>query len=280
MTLTVELTADPAVVQREAGGWLALHPWTANAMATVLVQELAAEAPRPDQSWALVRDADGVVVGAAMNALPAVAWLPPVGVDAATAVAVAWHAAGRRPRAVRGDTEATRAFAARWADLTGGVAQPDTHEGVLVLGELVPPARVAGAERAHRDDDLALVIRWFEAFVDEIRPGGPVPVDPADVEARHRAGRLLLWEVEGEPVSMAGWRSGGGVGRVGPVYTPPEHRRRGYAAAVTAAATQRVLAAGERAMLHTDLSNPTSNALYERLGYRRVAELTGWRLTG
>jgi predicted GNAT family acetyltransferase len=67
-----------------------------------------------------------------------------------------------------------------------------------------------------------------------------------------------------------------GVGRVGPVYTPPERRGRGYAAAVTSLATQRLLDAGARPMLFTDLANPTSNGVYARLGYERVGDLARW----
>jgi predicted GNAT family acetyltransferase len=66
------------------------------------------------------------------------------------------------------------------------------------------------------------------------------------------------------------------VRRIGPVYTPPELRGRGYAAAVTSAATQVVLDAGADAVLYTDLTNPTSNRLYARLGYRLVGEATEW----
>jgi ribosomal protein S18 acetylase RimI-like enzyme len=274
----VELTADPAVVAREAGAWLARHPWTANLMATVLAGELAGEGNHPQQSWALVRDADGTVVGAAMNSAPRVAWLPPIGAAAGGAVASAWHAAGRRPREVTGDAEATRAFAQRWAELTGGRSAPGRREGVLVLEELAPPTGVAGRVRPHRHADAELLLRWWQAFADEVHPDGPIGVDPDAVRARHAAGRLVVWEVVGEPVSFAGWRSGGGVGRIGPVYTPPEHRGHGYAAAVTTAASRVLLDAGERVLLHTDLENPTSNGVYERLGFRRVAELTSWHL--
>ena len=75
--------------------------------------------------------------------------------------------------------------------------------------------------------------------------------------------RLLL------PASIAGLPYNRGMVRVGPVYTPPEHRRRGYGAAVTAAASQHALDAGAvQVVLFTDLANPTSNSVYQRIGYR------------
>ena len=90
---------------------------------------------------------------------------------------------------------------------------------------------------------------------------------------------ILLWEDGGEPVSLAGWGGPTPNGiRIGPVYTPPELRGRGYATALSAELSQRLLdgrlfEGGRRfCFLYTDLANPTSNAIYERIGYRRVAE--------
>ena len=84
---------------------------------------------------------------------------------------------------------------------------------------------------------------------------------------------MLLWEDDG-PVSLAGYGGETPHGiRVGPVYTPPEHRGRGYATALVAALSAARLAEGRRfCFLHTDLANPTSNAIYERIGYERVCE--------
>jgi uncharacterized protein len=83
----------------------------------------------------------------------------------------------------------------------------------------------------------------------------------------------MLWEND-RPVSLAGWggETPNGV-RVGPVYTPPAHRRRGYGSAVTAAVTAERLAAGRRfCFLYTDLANPTSNRIYASLGYEPVCD--------
>ena len=89
-----------------------------------------------------------------------------------------------------------------------------------------------------------------------------------------RDGGFLLWEDGGEPVSAAGWGGPTPNGiRIGPVYTPPELRGRGYATALTAELSQRLLDEGRRfCFLFTDLANPTSNGIYERIGYVRVAE--------
>ncbi|HEX2902904.1 MAG TPA: GNAT family N-acetyltransferase, partial [Jatrophihabitans sp.] len=99
----------------------------------------------------------------------------------------------------------------------------------------------------------------------------------------YRVERQLYWlwlGAGGDPVSMAGRNvTVAGVSRVGPVYTPPERRGRGYAAAVTAACTQHALATdADRAILFTDVANPTSNGIYQRLGYRPIADRVVLRL--
>jgi predicted GNAT family acetyltransferase len=93
--------------------------------------------------------------------------------------------------------------------------------------------------------------------------------------ARIAEGDFLLWfDAEGVPVSVAGFTPiVAGTARIGPVYTPPELRGRGYAGAVTAAAGQTLRDRGAaEVLLFTDLANPTSNALYQRIGYRAVTD--------
>jgi len=87
----------------------------------------------------------------------------------------------------------------------------------------------------------------------------------------------VLWE-DGGTVSLAGCGglTANGI-RVGPVYTPPELRRRGYASALTAALTRELLAGGRRfCFLFTDLGNPTSNSIYRQVGYEPVADVDQW----
>jgi predicted GNAT family acetyltransferase len=87
-------------------------------------------------------------------------------------------------------------------------------------------------------------------------------------------GGICLWVTDGQPVSLAGFGGPTPNGlRIGPVYTPPRQRRHGYGSAVTAAASQVALDHGKRfCFLYTDLANPTSNAIYMRLGYRPVCD--------
>jgi predicted GNAT family acetyltransferase len=136
------------------------------------------------------------------------------------------------------------------------------------LGTLRPP-EVPGRARRATADDIELLDRWAAEFARDIGEAAHGPV--AD---RLSYGGWMLWEdPSGRPVSMAGrTRTAAGVARVAPVYTPPEHRRNGYAAGVTAAVSADALQHADEVVLFTELNNPTSNALYRRLGYEPVSD--------
>ncbi|OLT21118.1 hypothetical protein BJF78_08665 [Pseudonocardia sp. CNS-139] len=166
------------------------------------------------------------------------------------------------------------AFTAAYLARTGGRARTRMQSRLYALGELVPPAGVAGSARRAGPADAGLLASWRVAFAEEA-DGAPVDVGQARevVLSSLRLGTAeLLWEVDGRPVAQATARPVvAGMSRIGPVYTPPEHRGRGYAAAVTAAASRWALDAGAaHVVLFTDLANPLTNRLYPRLGYRPV----------
>jgi predicted GNAT family acetyltransferase len=173
---------------------------------------------------------------------------------------------------LNGEAQAVRAAVRRYQEHRPGATVTDTT-GVRLhrLGDLVPP-NVPGRARVSRWDDRELVQAWYRGFAVDVHH------DPERVTEgmamhldRHT---LLLWEVDGTPVSMAGRSpAAAGVARVGPVYTPPEHRRHGYGAAVTAEVS--ALAQGpdvQAVVLFTDLGNPTSNKIYREIGYRPVRD--------
>ncbi|MFL6111082.1 MAG: GNAT family N-acetyltransferase, partial [Catenulispora sp.] len=140
------------------------------------------------------------------------------------------------------------------------------------LDELTQPAPLpAGGARTAGPADRDLVLAWFGAFAEDTGQPGGVPAHLVD--GRLRNGLMLLWEVDGVPVSMAGvTQPAGGTARIAPVYTPSALRGRGYAGAVTAELSRRTRDAGHEVVLFTDLDNPTSNALYQRIGYREVRD--------
>ncbi|MGN9845348.1 GNAT family N-acetyltransferase [Nonomuraea sp. H19] len=144
-------------------------------------------------------------------------------------------------------------------------------ERLYRLGTLSVPD-VPGQGRPAVPADFPLLVSWYQAFGDEVGMGEG---DVAERVAHRLAGRqLFLWEAGGAPVSLAGLSpAAGGVCRIGPVYTPPSCRRNGYGAAVTAYASQIGLAERCRqVVLFTDLDNPTSNAIYQAIGYEPVSD--------
>ncbi|MGA8015710.1 MAG: GNAT family N-acetyltransferase [Candidatus Dormiibacterota bacterium] len=114
-----------------------------------------------------------------------------------------------------------------------------------------------------------MVTRWLDQFHPEANPGRPGEPVASVVERRLAARQLWLWWEGATPVALAGRSAtASGIALVGPVYTPPEHRRHGFGAAVTAVATQAALDAGAtHVVLYTDLANPTSNSIYQAVGY-------------
>lgn len=166
-------------------------------------------------------------------------------------------------------------FTSRWTRATGTSAEMFMRQRLYRLVDhdaLTPP--VPGQARRAGASDADLVVRWYTAFNDEAAPGQP-HVDLASV-VRHRidAGLVWLWEHDGTAVALASRsQTAAGVARVGPVYTPADQRRRGYAAAVTAACTRAALEQGaDGVVLFTDLANRTTNAIYQQIGYRPVED--------
>ena len=194
--------------------------------------------------------------------------------QAAAELAAELARAGRLVLGINAEQETADAFAAAWRHRTAADAQVHRRMRLFRLGDLIPPdPRPEGSARPAAEPDRDLLITWFDAFAREV--GDLADEDhAAAVDERLSYGGITIWEAGGAPVSIAGLtRAVAGMVRVGPVYTPPELRGCGYAGAATAAVSQAARDAGaQEIVLYTDLANPTSNALYQRLGYRPVED--------
>ena len=225
--------------------------------------------------WA---SAEGLVDGAFIHTAPYPAQLSALPRAAIAPLADLLAGSERRLDGVGGAQHLAEAFAAAWCERRDEVAELALRLRLYRLAALHPPEP---APPGHADvatiADRTLVRAWIDAFALETgaQMGGSRTLDK-----RLAAGSLTIWrDARSTPVALAGWsREVGGARRIGPVYTVEQHRRHGYGTAVTAVACRRALDTGTRELLlYADIDNPTSNALYQRLGFEPVEDRTTLR---
>ena len=174
-----------------------------------------------------------------------------------------------------GPNDAALSFAKVWSSLTGETYTLSVHERVYELRKVITPPPPHGRMRLATQADLALVARWAHEFMVEALPREAGSAEEALETTRVKIEDLdlYLWE-DGQPVALAGRNRPTPNGYcVGPVYTPPAFRRKGYATALTAALSQVLLDSGKQfTALFTDLANPTSNNIYQKIGYRPICD--------
>ena len=270
------LTGDVAEYLTAAGGFLraqaAQNTVQLVATETIRVRGVAAfgdEAPLFGW-WA----AGGPVTVAFMHTPPFGVTLTPAPAGVAAALAGILAARGRFLTGVMADTTTAPSFAAAWEQRTGQPFRPGRRTRMYRLGRLqLPDPAPPGRARVAAPADSGLLVAWLEAFHYEAVNEGR-PANERTVADRLSYGGLTLWETGDGPVSLAGvTRAVAGQARIGPVYTPPGRRGQGFGGAVTAAVSQAAKDAGVAdVLLYTDLANPTSNALYQRLGYEPVSD--------
>ncbi|MFJ2187709.1 GNAT family N-acetyltransferase [Kitasatospora sp. NPDC087861] len=282
MTWTFTTSLDD--FRAHAGDFLATHP-VQNTVLLTVVHRLAERGPDvfgerpPVFGWwrgPAGGSAGGPVEGAFLRTPPFGPRLSVMPEAAAAELAIELAAAGAEfteVSGVGGGADAVRAFGAAWTAATGAGQSVRFSERLYRLDELTdPPRPPAGRHRSAAPDDRDLAIRWYEEFL--VEAGVDLPNIPQAVDDRIASGHLHLWEDRGRPVALAGSSPViAGMSRIGPVYTPADQRGRGYASAVTAAASAHALAEGAtEVLLYTDLANPTSNSIYQQIGYRPVED--------
>lgn len=192
--------------------------------------------------------------------------------------------AGETLPGVVGPSESVAPFADAWGRQAGITPRLVRHERTFRLRRVIPPRPASGEMVRAGPADRALLRDWVEAFHEEALTGAP-PQDFDRMAERWIRGlgrAAWLWVDGGRPVSLAG--VGGltphGI-RVGPVYTPPELRDRGYASNLVAGVSQQQLDAGRSfVFLFTDLANPTANRIYQGIGYEPVNDVDEWDFSG
>lgn len=236
--------------------------------------------------WFVAATGGDEVVGVGMRtakSAPHPLYLMPMPDESAVALADALVDRGETPGGANGALPTVEVFAARYAERTGAQVSVAQRTRLFELGDYVPPRSVAGSIRLARADEVDRAKDWYDAFMADAdeqagRPPGSSfheAPDDEDVRRRIELGTIWFWVDDADrPVHLtAAGAPAYGVSRIGPVYTPREERGHGYASAAVGQVSKAILDAGDRVCLFTDQANPTSNRIYEALGYRPVVDM-------
>jgi len=149
------------------------------------------------------------------------------------------------------------------------------NQRIYELTEVNPSIPLIGTVRLSAEKDMPFLPFWCEAFYAAGTYGTTtmqIPSNPEPYRYRISKNNLYILEYNGVPVSLAGLnREMQTVIGVGPVYTPPYYRGKGYASSCVAQISQLALDRGfTKCVLYTDLANPTSNSIYQKIGYKPI----------
>lgn len=272
----VEQVADARTFLEVTHALRAAEPLLTNVLSSI-AQSVVAGRRYDAVGWWVVRGPAGEPVGCAVRTAPHHAQVSPMPPDAAAALGHRLAGADPGLPGISGTRAAAHAAAAAFVAARPDVRVETRMTDVLhVLGDLVPPPAVPGGPRDAVPSELGVLVAWHDQFASDA--GLPVRSTAEAVAARLAQSGFWWWVADGERVSLAGHAPlvespAGLVGRVGPVFTPARFRRRGYGAAVTAAVVEHLVPLCATVMLYADAANATSNGVYERLGFRRVAEV-------
>jgi hypothetical protein len=201
--------------------------------------------------------------------------------EMAAALAPELAKAGLSVCGVDAPAAAADAFAAAWSQRAGVAVRIHRRSRVYRIADVVPAGEgPAGRPRVATGADRPLLVEWLRAFRAEVGQLTGAPEATAD-DLLGYAG-ATFWEAGGGPVALAAvTRPVARTVRVSMIYTPPELRHRGYAAAVTLAVSRAALTglggaglggAGQvsEVVLITDGARPLRQAA--RMGYELIGE--------
>jgi predicted GNAT family acetyltransferase len=272
---------DPAEFRAAVSDFLGADP-VRHTLALTVSNRFLEPQPQALDPLMLSLHRGGELAGAALRTPPWPLIVSALPIDGMAAAVAALAQVDPDLPGVVGPRDRAEPFAEVWAAATGAGARETMVSRLYRLGELTPPA-TEGHVRHATEADLPQLVTWRIDFQVEASGGERRPGDSESMLRRTMAmgDGMPLWEVNGKVVTWANASAPiDKMSRIGPVYTPPEHRGRGYGSAVTAAASQWALDAGaEYVLLFTDLANPTSNSIYQTIGYRAVYDSTELEFT-
>jgi uncharacterized protein len=174
---------------------------------------------------------------------------------------------------VVGPKNMSQLFAAHWKNRTGRNSRRKMSQRIYACERVVVPVYSRGYLRPAMANDEALLVEWAGEFCRDAGIEDEVEYMKARIPNEIAKHSLYVWD-DDQIVSMAVVQRETARGIcVSLVYTPPYLRKQGYATSCVAALTQRMLDSGKRfCCLYTDLTNPTSNAIYQKIGYEPVCD--------
>jgi uncharacterized protein len=203
-------------------------------------------------------------------------------VAAIPALAEELSTGGWKVPGVLGPSDLVESFASVWAQCQGCTSTRWVQQRIFRLDQVLQPSRVPGTSRLAEASDIELLAMWHRQFDKDVRrtDGTMSPEEELkNAEKRVLEGKTYFWIRDTMPVCMAAQArpTANGIAING-VFTPAEHRCRGYASALVAAVSQMSLDSGKKfCTLYTDLDNPTSNSIYQKIGYKPVGDSTVYR---
>jgi GNAT superfamily N-acetyltransferase len=269
----VSATTDAGQAIERASAYLARDPVALNVIWSVMKQR--ADSGAPGRYWLLEEDGD--VVGIVLESPPGhAAALAPMSREQAAFLAGAIAEEDHGLTGAVGEALAASAFAGYWSDRAQVAAEPEDAQRLFLLGNLIQRDDVSGSFRRAEVSERDLIIDWWSAFQAETGlPSGDV--SPA-VDLALETGRLFVWDDGAARCVARATEPLGGVSRIGAVYTPPESRRHGYAAACVGSLSAWLRRQEQsNPVLYAQLRNPGANAIYRRLGFRAVSETLSYR---
>lgn len=286
--MNVELIESIETLLTVTSNYRAADPLRTNVIGSVAASVLSGKSHYDAYRWWIVTD-NGTVVGVAMRPSPFNLVLGPMSHEAAACLGHAIVREDDDVPGVIGSRDVVAAFLKGYRDTRSPGSQRPIHDErndlIYELGELLVPD-VEGLARGARNSEVESLAQMYVDFTVE---AVLAPLSLADarrtVTKSVEDGSLFCWVVEDTVVSIAAHAptvaTGSHViGRIGPVYTPPPFRRHGFGGAVTAHVSRQLLNRGARVMLFTNAANPTSNSIYQAMGYRLIDEMVEVRLEG
>jgi predicted GNAT family acetyltransferase len=276
--MKVILLADAAEFLDRTRAFRSQEPYLTNVMGSTATSVATGLRTYEKMSWWVVEDDSGSVCAMMMRTAPHKLVLSPMPLEAIDVAAAAVADHDPEMPGLSGSKRLVEPFLARFVDLSHQNLRGVIERNLLVyvLSSLISPPPGSGTPRVATPSEFDFLITWWKRFADD------TGVERHGLEEGLRASlddeRVYLWIDQGQPVCAVGHSPivdvpSGAVARIGPVYTPSEMRRRGYAGQLTAAVSAHLIGQGLGLMLFTDAANATSNGVYTRLGYEQVDEI-------